>query len=502
MTQNVFLGLDIGTQAVKGVLVTSDGDVLSSASLERGPQHPHQGWAEMDAEKDWWDAGVTVIRKLLAGSGTDAKAISAVGITALACCLCPLDASGVPLRSAIIYSDNRAIAELEWVNHVSGLSLSAEAVVPKLVWIRQHEPEVFSKIKVILSANNYVVYRLTGRQTMDYDNASIMGGIFEAKNRTWNTERLRLLELPTSIWPELLPATGIAGKVSDAAAQATGLVSGTPVIAGTGDTFPTIVGCGAVCSGDAMVSFGTTGLLTLANRPLVEAVEGPHFSSVLGEGAVTWGANVLSAGRLLKWFRDQFAGQELVVAERMGISEYDLLEKEAERVAPGAEGLIVLPHLLGRRTPTANPVLRGAILGLTPSHTAAHIYRAMLEAFAFNVRQGFDVIRPNVRRLIATAGGARSTLWKQIVASVLETPLTYHANGSGPLGIAYIAAYALGLLQSFDEINTRWLRFPETTAPVSEWVEVYRRVYPVYGAFDEALVKPFSGLASLSNMTI
>lgn len=186
MASELLLGLDLGTQAVKGVLVSiEEGEVLCEACVERNPRHPRPGWTEMDAEQDWWLASVRVIRELLTCNKGASNLIRAIGVTALACCLCPLDEHGWPLRSAILYSDNRAISELDWVNQNTGLNLSAEAVVPKLVWLQRHEPEVFKHMAATVTANGYVVYRLTNKLSMDYDNASIMGGIFDSLTHRW-----------------------------------------------------------------------------------------------------------------------------------------------------------------------------------------------------------------------------------------------------------------------------------------------------------------------------
>jgi xylulokinase len=244
-----------------------------------------------------------------------------------------------------------------------------------------------------------------------------------------------------------------------------------------------------------MLSFGTTGLLTVTRRPLVESVTGPHFESEEGDAAVTWGANVLSAGRLVRWYAEHFAAAEMAVAGRTGGSVYDLLEAEAREVPPGAEGLIALPHLLGRRTPTPDPTIRGALLGLTPSHGPAHVYRALLESFAYNIRQGFEPLRPRIDRLVATAGGARSRLWRQIVADVLEAPLEYSPGASGALGIAFIAGYAVGLIEEFTEIKETWLQGQELTTPDPTASALYRRLFPLYVEFEEALAAPFSHLA-------
>jgi xylulokinase len=495
-TGSLLLGLDIGTQGVKGVIVQTDGKVVARASLERGPVHPHPGWAEMDAEMDWWGSALQILRELVSAVGSEVNKLQAIGICALVPCLCPLDQTGRPLRPAILYSDNRALQELAWVNQQAGLTLNAEAVVPKLVWIQRNEPQVFEKTASVASCQGYVVYQLTDQLFMDYDCAAIMGSIFDPVKKSWREDIIERVGLPLGIWPELSPATGIAGKVTQQAAAQTGLPQGIPVIAGTGDTYPTIVGCGAVEVGDAMVSYGTTGLLTLANQPLVESSGGPHFSASDGGAAVTWGANVLSAGRLIRWYVEQFAGNEKIIADRLGQNVFHLLEQECSRIPAGSEGLIVLPHWLGRRTPSPNANLRGSILGLTPSHTSIHIYRAIMEAFAYNVRQSFNEFRPAIKRLVATAGGARSQVWRQVVSDVLNMTLSYHPESSGSLGIAFLAGYAVGLVTDFGDIKYKWLRNPQEIVPIPENVRIYDKLFPTYCEFDEALVGPYANLTS------
>lgn len=492
------LGLDIGTQTVKGIIVRSTGDLIAQASMEREPTHPYPGWVEMDPERDWWGCCLAVIHELLDRADVKSQDIAAIGVCGLVPCLCPLDRQGHPLRPAILYADNRALDELAWVNEQANLALSAEAVIPKLVWLRQHEPDVFRQTHTILSAHNYMVYRLTGQLSMDYDTASIVGGVFDTAARTWNAAICRRLGLPPQILPPLFPATGEVGAVTQEAARATGLAVGIPVIAGSGDTFPTMVGCGAIEPGDAMISFGTTGLLTVTDRLLVESAEGPHFRAGTRGGVVTWGANVLSAGRLVRWYRDQFGSAEMNVATRTRGNEYAQLDAGAAQVPPGSEGLIVLPHLLGRRTPAPDATLRGAILGLSPSHTAAHVFRAILESFPYNLRQGFDPLRQRIKRSVATAGGARSPLWRQIMADVLYTPLAYHPRSSGALGIAFMAGYATGLVNEFKQIKSRWLYGAEITQPDPVAHAEYDRLFRIYCEFDQALAKPFADLDAIT----
>lgn len=496
--QRYLLGIDVGTLGVKGVLVGEDGRPMARAEISHTPRYPRPGWVEMDAERDWWGDAVSTIRELLAGASIPPADIAGVGVCGLVPCLCPVDVAGRPLGPAILYSDNRALEELTWVNETLGLQLTAQAVTPKILWLKKHQAGLFSQIDRVLSTHHFVVMRLTGRAVMDYDTASIMGGIFDARRRAWDEEACVRLGIPPHILPGLSPATAIVGGITPDAAQATGLAVGTPVIAGSGDTFPTMVGCGAIDPGDAMIAFGTTGLLTIAVQPLAQSAAGPHFSDAEGAASVLWGANVLSAGRLVRWFQENFAPVESMAAEGQGISPFVLLDNEADEIPAGSEGVLVLPHLLGRRTPTPDAAMRGTILGLDPFHTRAHVYRAVLESFAYNVRQSYEELRPHVQRVVATAGGARSPLWRQIMADVLDAPLEYHPHASGALGIAFLAGHGIGRLPDFGVIKREWLRDRQMTSPRPAAHAAYNAYFPLYCAFDTMLHEPYAHLSEIT----
>ena len=486
MRPPLFLGLDLGTTAVKGVLSEADGNVVARARFDRPASFPQPGWVEMDAERDWWQASLRVIRDLLSQVPERTRDILSIGVCGMVPCLCLLDGNSTALRPAILYSDNRALAELDRANAQTGQALTAEAATPKLLWIKRHEPAVYAQVKQAVSAHQYVIQRLTGRTCMDYDTASILGGIFRFASKTYDRDALHALDLPLSIWPDLLPAPAAAGGVTAAAAAASGLAEGTIVLAGTGDTFPSIIGCGAVDAGDAMIAIGTTGLLTLTLRPLVESVMGPHFDDGSGRASIGWAANVLSAGQLASWWTGQ---QDPDLAQGMA-----RLEAEAARIPPGAEGLTALPHWLGRRTPLPNPDLRGALIGLTPRHTSAHIYRALLEAFAFNLLQGFEPIRDLTLRVVATGGGASSPLWRQILADVLGVEIGFDAQSSGALGMAYLAAWATGAVHEFDTVKQSWLRAETRSLPDAQAAAAYKAAYQSYQVFERALEEGYGRL--------
>ncbi len=371
-------------------------------------------------------------------------------------------------------------------------------MVPKLVWLRNHRPQDFERIRTVFSAHDYVVFRLTGERCVDYDTSSILGGIFDDQSKDWAANVCQRLDLDPDLFPPTRPATALVGGVTARAASETGLAQGIPVIAGTGDTLATIVGCGVIDPGDGMVAFGTTGLMTLTKRRLADSADGPHFDNGSGTAPVTWVANVLSAGRLVRWYYDMFGGKDSEFADRAGADPYALMDIEAGRISPGAEGLLVLPHWLGRRTPTPDPDLRGAMIGFTPAHTPAHIYRAILESFAYNQRQTYVDVRPLIRRLVATAGGARSKLWRQIVADVLGTSLEYYPVASGALGIAFLAGHATGLIPKFEDIKHVWLTSPEMTLPDPRSASAYERYYDIYCDFERQMTAPFARLARLA----
>jgi xylulokinase len=483
------LGLDLGTQSVKGVLVDGQGIVHARAQVNRPPRFPQEGWVEMDAELDWFAPAVEVIRTLLADQPERARGVLAVGVCGLVPCLCPLDGEGQPLRPAILYADNRALDDLAQVP--ARLALTAEALTPKLLWLKRREPQVYAAARKVLSAHNYVVYRLTGRMCVDYDTASIFGGIFDPRSKTWDQSALAELGLKADLWPDLLPATAAAGEVSAAAARLTGLLAGTPVLTGTGDTFPSIVGCGAVEPGDAMISAGTSGLLTLTQRPLLESVMGPHFDDGSGLAAVRWAANVLSAGQLVSWYASllNLPGTQCAVEDEDLLR---LLEEGARQVPPGAEGLLALPHWQGRRSPQPDAHVRGGLIGLTPRHSDAHIYRALLESFGYNLRQGLDPIRAEVKRVVITGGGAKSPLWREILAGILEVEVEFSPCTSTALGMAFLAAWGVGGVHDFDTVRTLWLGQMELVQPDGAAGAAYRRAYAAYQVFDQALAQGYA----------
>ena len=500
MKRDTFLGLDIGTLGVKGVIVTVDGQVSARARLDHGVSHPQPGWAEQDAEAQWWGDGVSVIRELLAVPGVDPARIAAIGVCGLTPCLCLIDADGRPLRPAILYSDNRALPQLARVRPPSVChSLLRRSPRNGPGWPSMSRTwcvmrGAYSPVTTTLSTS------LPACASMDYDTASIVGGVFDARRKAWDVSACAALGLDAGLLPPLRAATDVVGGVTPAAAQATGLRPGTPVIAGTGDTFPTIVGCGAVTPGDAMISFGTTGLLTLTTRPLETAAAGPHFEAEAEGGAVAWAANVLACGRLLAWYREAF-GIAVVgagLAPASGTPDFVLLDRCAAAIPAGCDGLVALPHLMGRRTPTPDPHARGVLFGLTPAHTAAHVYRALLESFGYAVRQGFDPIRPRTSSgssplpgVRPARSGARSwpTSWTRPSSIILGRAARWASRFWPRTRPGWSAASRPSAMTGSPA--------PNSPCPMRPRAECYDDLYRLYCHLDGSLSAAFAMLPSI-----
>lgn len=495
MSGTCLLGVDIGTLGSKGVITDLGGQVLAEAFQEHDVIHPCPGWAEHDPERDWWDDFVKISQGLLAQSRVRASDIAAINVSGLVPNMAPTDADGVPLRNAILYSDNRAVEEIRHINDLMGTALTSENITPKILWFRRHEPQLFARTAMLFNAHSYVIFRLTGRYTVDHLTAHAFGGIYSRAQGGWLDDVAERLGIPIRILPPSYGPAEVVGYVTKQAARATGLAEGTPVLAGTGDTYFSLLGAGLIGAGDAMVYYGTAGLVIALTSDLEDTISGTVPDVEL---ATVPAAYLLTSGELVRWFRDQLGGREAQIGSRLGVSCYQLLDRQAEAIPPGSEGLVVLPYFQGQRSPVFNPLARGVFFGLTMSHTRNHLYRALLESFGYGCRHGLEEGLPNwrsvVRRLVATGGGARSETWRQIVSDVLGMRQEYAACADAPLGGAFFAGYGVGLFESFQVIRDQWLQSTAITDPIPANQEVYDRLFPIYRDLHQALEGQFTAL--------
>ncbi len=495
----LLLGVDIGTFASKGVLCTAAGRIVATQEVEHGLDVPRAGWAEHDADRVWWADFVALTRRLL--DGRDPASVRSVGVSAIGPCLLPLDEADRPLRPGILYGiDTRAseeVAELtaaigeDTLVDLGGMTLSSQAMGPKLCWLRRHEPQVWARTRSVLTASAYLVLRLTGRRVMDPHTASHYNPLFDLAAVGWS-DRFSSLVAPSQWLPPLQWPTEQAGVVTPAAAAETGLRAGTPVAAGTVDAAAEALSVGVRRPGDLMLMYGTTAFFILVTPGAVRT-RGMWSTAYCLPGMYDLAAGMATTGALTRWFRDGFARD-------LGPDGYRALTAEAEATPPGAAGLVVLPYWSGERTPIQDPEARGVVAGLTLAHTRGHVYRALLEGTAYGIRHNLDTMADlgaDVRRVVAVGGGTRSPLWLQIVSDVTGVAQEVPAETIGAAyGDAFLAGVAAGCVPGVEAIDT-WTRPGRTVEPRAGIHERYRRYYEVYRAVYEQGRDQWHALARL-----
>lgn len=486
----VFLGIDVGTTGAKAVLVDEEGRVIASSTHDYPLLVPRPGWTEQDPHA-WWEATVQSIRDVLAAGGSQ---VDGVGLTGQMHGLVALDAKGEVVRPAILWNDQRTAEEATWITEQVGpervLQLTCNPVLtgftaPKLLWVRRHEPHVYGQVTHILLPKDYVRYRLTGVFATDVADASGTS-LFDVRARRWSDEMLAALEVPRSWLPDVFESPEVVGRISEEAAARTGLRAGVPVVAGAGDQAAQAVGTGIVHGGLVSVTIGTSGVVFAhLDAVQVDPLGRTHTFCHAVPGKWHVMGVMLAAGGSLRWLRD---GLSVAEWHRAGTDPYDRMTEEAAEVPPGSEGLLFLPYLSGERTPHADPFARGAFVGLTLRHRRAHLVRAVLEGVAFGLRDSLEILRG--MRLVptevrASGGGARSALWRQILADVFGAELvTVEVTEGAAYGAALLAGVGVGAFSSVEAACDRVVRVVERTSPgpgrgrYEELYRVYVELYP------------------------
>ena len=481
------LGIDIGTSGLKMALVDLGGRTVARYHQASAIMQPAPGYVEQDADAAWWDGVVAGVRHCLAQSEVRSEEIGGICTTGMVPNLCPLDADGNVVRPAILYRDNRAIREVEALNRQYGGGFTLQDVLPKLLWLKRHEPESFGRIRMVLNTHSYVAYKLTGAYSTDDGSADIFGDVYDCEEKSWMVEKVRDIGLDPAILPPVYTPMDVVGTVHQRAADLTGLAPGTPVLAGTGDSYTVLVGSGVVNAGEGVIYLGTAGTFLGLKTSLADLL--PTKTCPFISGDVAFIGNVLMGGEISRWYKDSFLGQpDMPLAE---------LDKLAEAVPAGSDRLFALPHLLGERTPVENPLAKGAFFGLTNAHTRAHAYRALLEGVAYVVRDSAEAAGVPLERIVICGGGAGCRLWRSIFAAVLKRPLEYQPSGGNALGTAYMVGLALGLFNDFSVIRDEWLRDKEMV-PVDDAMAMrYDSYYAFYKELNALLGPAGQKLAGL-----
>lgn len=485
-----FLGLDIGTGGSRAVVIDETGHIFASATVEHEAfASPHMGWAEQRPE-DWWRASSNAIKQVLSSDDVRAEDIAAVSFSGQMHGSVFLDENGEVLRPALLWCDQRTERQCEEITEkIGGLRLielvSNPAVtgftLPKLLWLRENEPEVWSKVRSVMLPKDYIRFRLTGEKAMDMADAS--GTLMlSVRGREWSSEVLNELDIDQGLLPPLFESTEIVGRVSVAGAEATGLKTGTPVGAGAGDNAAGAIGMGIVAPGTVSVTIGTSGVVfVVTDKPTID-IKG-RIHSLCHAIPVRWHMTgvTLAAGQSLKWFRENLGAGK----------SYDDLTAEAAKVSSGSDGAIWLPYLMGERAPHLDPHARAAFVGLTASHGFGHMTRAVMEGVAFSLRESLDIFREigaPIDTIRLGGGGARSPLWRQIQADVYGHAVeTIEADEGAAFGAAILAGVGVGAWNSVDEACSQVIRVSERVEPNTHSAEALDKNYEAYKLLYAAL---------------
>ena len=485
-----FLGIDIGTGGSRAVVIDENGVIAASKTVEHVPfASPHIGWAEQDP-RDWWRASVEAIRGVLASDAVTADEIGAVSFSGQMHGSVFLDEADNVLRPALLWCDQRTDKQCAEITEKIGAQRLIELVcnpavtgftLPKILWVRENEPAIWDRVTSVLLPKDYVRLRLSGDKASDVaDSSGTL--LFDVQNRRWSAEMLNELAIDGRLLPEVFESVEPTGRVSLAGADATGLNEGTLVVAGAGDNAAGAIGMGIVRAGTVSATIGTSGVVfVVTEKPMLDLKGRVHTLCHAIPGRWHMTGVTLSAGMSLKWFRDN-------IGIGKSFSDTDI---EAAAVPTGSDGAIWLPYLMGERTPHLDPNARAAFVGLTASHTNAHLARAVMEGVAFSLRDAIEIFRglgAPMNSIRLGGGGAQSELWRQIQADVYGQAVeTIDADEGAAFGAAILAGIGFGAWATVDEACEATIRVADTIKPNEPSVELLNRNYRAYELLYAAL---------------
>jgi xylulokinase len=487
------IGIDVGTGGTRALLVDEQGAVAASATHEHAAfASPQNGWAEQDPH-DWWNACKQALAKLLKESAVSKTEIAAIGLTGQMHGAVLLDENDEVLRPALIWCDQRTQKECNILDETVGTRRLVELTsnpaltnftLTKLMWVRAHEPEIWSRFRSFLLPKDYVRLQLTGVRATDVSDAS--GTLLlDVAHRRWSREMLEATSLDERCLPRLFESPQVTGTITARAALETGLAEGTPVVAGAGDQAAGAIGMGIVKGGCVSATIGTSGVVFAAtDQPFLDPQGRLHtFCHAIPDRWHVMGVTQ-AAGLSLRWFRDTFG-----VAGGATGNPYDSLSLEASAISAGADGVLWAPYLMGERTPHLDSEVRGALIGLAASHGRGHIIRAILEGVAFSLKDSLTIfaeIGVPVNDIRLGGGGALSPLWRQIQADVYAMPVSQLAAEQGAAhGAAVLAGVGAGLWASVDDACAQFVKIAlvvepnrQASAELQRQYQLYRAIYP------------------------
>lgn len=503
------LGIDLGTSGTRTVLFNLSGEVILAKSAEYPLYQPNNGWAEQDP-KDWWDAAVATIGYVVRESGVNPSDIASLGISGQMHGLVMLDEQGEVLRPSIIWADQRTGEECAEMTRIIGydrlIAVTANPALTgftasKILWVRNHQPDIYKRCRHILLPKDYLRYKLTGDFATEVSDASGMQ-LLDVPHRRWSDEVLGKLHIDREMLARVYESPEVTGHISPMAARLTGLSESTLVVGGAGDNAAAAVGTGTVVDGKAFTTIGTSGVVFAhTSSPAIDPKGRVHTFCCAVPGAWHVMGVVQSAGLSKRWIRDTCCEKEIEQAEKKGVDPYVLLDALAGESPVGANRLIFLPYLMGERTPHLDPDCRGVFFGLSAMHGKRDLIRAVMEGVSYSLKDSLDIldkmgVKP--QSMLLTGGGAKSSFWRQVLADVFDCPVQTIRSSEGPaLGVAILAGVGAGLYPSVEEACESLVHpasvfqpNPENAARYAKYHRLYQKLYP-------ALKDSFKELAGL-----
>lgn len=475
------IGVDLGTSAVKTVLVDRQGTAVAEHSVAYPLSRPEPGWSEQNPE-DWVNGTLESLRKLLEKAGVDPSEVDGLSFSGQMHGLVLIDSSGSVLRPAILWNDTRTTAECRTIEEVLGARLTDIArnralegfTLPKLLWVQRHEPEILAEAAHFLLPKDYVRYRLTGDIAMDYSDAA--GTLLlDVGGKAWSAEIASAFGLPLSLCPRLVESFGQTGTLRPEIAAASGLLETTKVFAGGADNACGALGAGILGEGRTMCSIGTSGVVLSYESNKDLNLEGrAHFFNHGEKNAYYIMGVTLAAGYSLTWFKETFAGGQSFEELLTGVSD----------IPAGSGGLLFTPYIVGERTPHPDALIRGSFIGMDAGHTLTHFTRAVLEGITFSLRESIEIVREsgkNITEIVAIGGGAKNESWLQMQADIFGADVIRLESEQGPaLGAAMLAAYGSGWFNSLSECAEVFIRRAEVYKPNPEQAALYDGLFGIY----------------------
>lgn len=492
MTAKYLLGVDIGTYSSKGVLVNAqNGTVCASHVIEHDLSMPNPRWVEHDADEIWWREFLQICQHILGTMEINSSDILGIGVSGIGPCVLPVDEQGRPLRPAILYGiDTRAKDEIQQyeealgrdaIFQLSGSMLSSSSIGPKILWIKNHEPDIYKQTRWFFTSHSYIVYQLTGQATVDTYTACSYVPLMDIENNTWLDQEVAGIN-PRRALPRMLWSCEVAGKVTREAARLSGLAEGTPVIAGSIDAAAEAVSAGVSDIGDMMMMFGSSNSMIVRTDHLIRTKQFWGLNWLTPEAYAVVGG-MSTVGSLTRWFRDQFSPLERKAELEGGVDAYAALMNLLADSPLGANGLIALPYFQGERTPFEDPDARGVLFGLTLQHSRADVYRALLESIGFGVRHNVDVMVAEgviPKRIFGVGGGTKNQAWMQMICDIANVRMSIPKEQIGAsYGDALMAGVGAGVYDSLAEIQG-WIGYAEELHPDPDKHQRYQALYAIY----------------------